>query len=60
VTPNEVATLLNVSQCQIVRLLNDTTQARDGRGILVSRYELECWKREMRNAEMYLRRDFTP
>jgi hypothetical protein len=55
-TPREVATLLNVSQGQIVRALADTTNAPTVSFVLVSRYNLECWKREMRTAEMYLRR----
>ena len=49
--PKDLATCLNVSQCQIHRLLS----ADDTGVVTVSRYALETWAREMRNAEMYLR-----
>lgn len=53
--PRELAIVLNVSQGQIHRCLRE--------GTTPTRYMMETWAREMREAEMYLRewiRDVKP
>jgi hypothetical protein len=54
VDPKSLAVLLNVSQGQMARAQNDLNAARHPY-VLVSRYNLETWQREMRDAETYLR-----
>lgn len=49
--PRELAVLLNVSQVQILRHVQNKTTP--------TLYELESWRREMRLAEMHLR-NITP
>jgi hypothetical protein len=51
--PRDLAVCLNVSQGQIRRQLCDTNAQR-APYVLVSRYQLEQWAKEMRNAEIYL------
>lgn len=55
--PKGLAVLLNVSQAQIARILNDVSEG-DGRSVRVNRTMLDQWRREMRDAEMYLREWF--
>lgn len=53
----DLVVMLNVSQGQIVRALNEDKMARY-RGdayVLVSRYNMDQWLTEMRNAEQILR-----
>jgi hypothetical protein len=51
----ELATLLNVSQAQIVEVLKTPEGCMPQYHVTVTRHMLESWKREMREAEMYLR-----